>query len=170
VDRLRLASCALLVIVGLLGAAAPASAARPTRHTDTITFTSKSPAGQTCDFPLRDTITVTIAVMTLTNASGEAVLEVEHGTGTITHTNLATGYTLTEVGPLNSVRWLDSNTGSTMGIQWHLRDPSGKIVLTVAGRLTYSLDPFEILTITPRVERFLDFAETICPLLGGSPA
>jgi hypothetical protein len=169
VNRLRVASCALLVI-GLLSAGAPASAARPTRQTDTITFASKSPAGQTCNFPLRDTITLTIAVMTLTDASGDAVLEVEHGTGTITHTNLATGYTLTEVGPLNSVRSLDSNTGSTMGVQWHLRDPSGKIVLTVAGRLTYSLDPFEIITVTPRVERYLDYAQTICPLLGGSPA
>jgi hypothetical protein len=113
---------------------------------------------------------VTIAVVTLTDASGDAVLEVEHGTGTITHTNLATGYTLTEVGPLNSVRRPDLNTGSTMGIQWHLRDRNGKIVLTVAGRLTYSLDPFGVFSITPRVERYLDYAQTICPLLGGSPA
>ena len=169
-NRLRVASCALVVVVGLLGVGAPALAAQPTRETETFTFTSKSPAGQTCDFPLRDTITVTFTVLTLTDASGDAVLEVEHGTGTITHTNLATGYTLTEVGPLNSVRRPESNTGSTMGIQWHLRDPSGKIVLTVAGRLTYSLYPFDILTITPRVERYLDYAQTICPLLGGSPA
>jgi hypothetical protein len=74
------------------------------------------------------------------------------------------------MGPLNSVRWLDSETGSTMGIQWHLRDPDGKMVLTVAGRLSYTLEPFEILSITPRVEQYSDYAQTLCPLLGGSPA
>jgi hypothetical protein len=57
-----------------------------------------------------------------------------------------------------------------MGVQWHLRDPDGKLVLTVAGRVSYTLDPFDILSNTPRVERYLDYAETICPLLGGSPA
>jgi hypothetical protein len=159
----------LALFVAVLGAA-PASAAQATRQTDTISFAAKHPAGEICDFPLRDTVTLTITLLTLTDGSGDAVLEVEHGTGTITHTNLSTGYTLTEQAPLNSVRWLDSNTGSTMGVQWHLRDPDGKLVLTVAGRLSYTLDPFDILSITPRVERYLDYAETLCPLLGGSPA
>ncbi len=159
----------LALFVAVLGAA-PASGGQPTRQTDTISFAARHPAGEICDFPLRDTVTLTITVLTLSDSSGDAVLEVEHGTGTITHTNLSTGYTLTEKAPLNSVRWLDSNTGSTMGVQWHLRNPDGKIVLTVAGRLTYTFDPFDVLSITPRVERYLDYAETLCPLLGGSPA
>jgi hypothetical protein len=158
----------LALFVAVLGVA-PASAAQATRQTDTFSFAARHPAGEICDFPLRDTITLTITLLTLTDGSGDAVLEVEHGTGTITHTNLSTGYTLTETAPLNSVRWLESNTGSTMGVQWHLRDPDGKLVLTVAGRLTYTLDPFDILSITPRVARYSDYAGTICPLLGGSP-
>jgi hypothetical protein len=162
--------CLLLSLVAVLGAAAPASAVKPTRHTDTITFAGTAPAGTVCDFRLRDTVAITVTVLTLTDGSGDTVLEVEHGTGTITHTNLATGYRLTETAPLNSIRRPDSNTGSTMGIQWHLRDPDGKIVLTVAGRLTYTLDPFDILSITPRVDRYFDYAETICGLLGGAPA
>jgi hypothetical protein len=158
----------LALFVAVLGAA-PASGGQPTRQTDTFSFAARHPAGEVCDFALRDTVTLTIAVLTLTDTSGDAVLEFEHGTGTITHTNLSTGYTLTETAPLNSVRWLESNTGSTMGVQWHLRDPDGKLVLTVAGRLTYTLDPFDILSITPRVARYSDYAGTICPLLGGSP-
>jgi hypothetical protein len=157
------------LVIAVLGPASAASA-KPTRQTDTFSFAARHPAGEICDFALRDTVTLTITILTLTDSSGDAVLEVEHGTGTITHTNVSTGYTLTETAPLNSVRWLDSNTGSTMGVQWHLRDPDGKLVLTVAGRLKYTLDPFDILSITPRVERYLDYAETICPLLGGSPA
>lgn len=168
-NRLRVALSAILVSL-FVAAAEPASAAAPSKETDAISFSSRYPAGTVCDFPLRDTIDLTITVVTFTDASGDVVKEVEHGTGAITHTNLSTGYTLSEVAPLNSIRWLDSGTASTMGVQWHLRDPSGRNVLTVAGRVSYSLDPFEFISITPRVEQFIDYTETICPLLGGSPA
>jgi hypothetical protein len=157
------------LLVAVLGPPWAASA-HPVRETDTFSYVFTLAAGQVCDFPLRESATVTVSVLRLTDRSGDAIREVEHSTISIRHTNLATGYRLTESEPLNSVRWLDSNKGSTMGIQWHLRDPDGKVVLTVGGRFTYTLEPFDILSITPRVEQYQDGAQVLCTLLGGSPA
>jgi hypothetical protein len=109
-------------------------------------------------------------VLTFTDANGEETHDLNHSTGSFSHMNLDTGYTLTERLVLNGSEDFVSSTGSTVGIQWHLKDASGRSVLTVAGRLTYTLDPFEILTITPRVDEFFDFPNVICPLLGGEAA
>jgi hypothetical protein len=73
--------------------------------------------------------------------------------------------------PENSQNDFVNNVGQTVGLQWNLTDENGRKVLVVSGRLTYTLDPFEVLSITPQVEQyFFDYAGVICPLLGGAPA
>jgi hypothetical protein len=149
----------------------PASAfGKPERDSFSFPISDVHPAGEICDFTLKGAGAITFHVLTFVNRDGDVVSDMTHVVAVFTHSNLDTGAYLTERLVENSKNDFVDGTGSTVGIQWHLKDPSGHGVLTVSGRLTYTLDPFEILRITPRVEAYLDFPEVICPALGGSPA
>ena len=54
---------------------------------------------------------------------------------TITHANLDTGYTLTEVLSYNITFYEDSDR--TVGLVWHLRDADGKMQVVQAGQLIF---------------------------------
>jgi hypothetical protein len=85
-----------------------------------------------------------------------------------THTNLDTGYSLTEVDHFTAE--FDDGTAryKQVGIFWHLRDPSGKLVVVQAGQSIFDTNTGELLKVTPNNNP--DFAAVICPALGGSPA
>ena len=53
-----------------------------------------------------------------------------------------------------------------VGVFWHLRDASGKMVLVHAGQLRF--DETGLIKFTPNLNP--DFAAVICPALGGNPA
>jgi hypothetical protein len=168
--RRIIALCAVGATLAVLGITPAAAAGRPQKDSFSFSFEDVAPAGELCDFDYRGRGTITVTVLTFTDRNGEETRDLNHSTGSFTHTNLETGYTLTERLVLNGSDDFVTGTGSTVGIQWHLKDASGRSVLTVAGRLTYTLDPFEILTITPRVDEFFDFPNVICPMLGGEAA
>ena len=169
--RTRLIVATSLVAIAMIAfTAPPASALTPQKEHFAFSGSATAPAGTVCDFKYHVEFSISGFDVALLNDAGDVVRDQMHGVGTITHTNVDTGYTLTEVDVINSTTYESANFGRTVGIQWHLRNPDGKIVLTVAGLITYRLDPFEIISITPRVDQFFDLPEVICPLLGGSPA
>jgi hypothetical protein len=159
-----------LAVAVTVFAAPPASALTPQREHFSFSDSRTFPAGTLCDFKYHQDFSVSGSDVQFLNKEGDVVRDQMHLVATITHTNKDTGYFLTETDVENSTTYGPANFGRTVGIQWHLRNPDGKIVLTVAGRITYHLDPFQIISITPRVAKFFDFPEVICPLLGGSPA
>jgi hypothetical protein len=53
-----------------------------------------------------------------------------------------------------------------VGLFWHLRDASGKIVVVQAGQLRFDENGF--VSATPNINP--DFPAVICPALGGNPA
>jgi hypothetical protein len=172
--EVRRARLLLIAIVGGLVflQAAPAWAATPPDR-EPLSFTDSftSPAGTLCDFTLVDTVDIEGFVITYFNSEGEPIREFSYVAATVTHTNVDTGATLVERLPESSQTNFVENIGQTVGLQWNLVDENGKKVLVVAGRVQYTLEPFEVLSITPRVEQyFFDYAGVICPLLGGSPA
>ena len=167
--RLVVITCTAILAVLLM--APPSSAAgRPQRDSDSFSFVDRAPAGELCDFAYRGTGSILVTTIAFVDPDGEVVHDITHAVGTFTHTNVETGTTLTERLVLNARDDFVTGTGTTVGIQWHLKDAAGHGVLTVAGRLTYSLDPFEIQSITPRVDEFLEFPRVICAALGGSAA
>jgi hypothetical protein len=168
-SRFLVVTSFLAVAVNMF-AAQGASALTPQRVHFSFSDSHTFPAGTLCDFTYHQSFSVTGFDVLFLDDEGNVVRDQMHAVATITHTNKGTGYFLTETDVENSTTYGPANFGRTVGIQWHLRNPDGKIVLTVAGRLTYQLDPFQIISITPRVARFFDFPEVICPLLGGSPA
>jgi hypothetical protein len=161
----------VLGLLGVLQTVTPAAAAPPEKEPLSFLDSFTSPAGTLCDFTLVDSVDVEGFVTTYVNAAGEPIREFSHVVATVKHTNLDTGASLIERLPENSQNDFVDNVGQTVGLQWNLTDENGKKILVVSGRLSYTLDPFEVLTITPQVEQyFFDYAGVICPRLGGAPA
>ena len=86
----------------------------------------------------------------------------------ITHINLDTGYTLTEVDDIVFVFTAADAQLQQVGLFWHLRNPDGKIVVVQAGLITVDTDTGEVLKVTPNINP--DAAAVLCPALGGNPA
>ena len=116
-------------------------------------------AGAFCNFSYGEVATVTL------NAIISADTETDHIAFTDTHTNLDTGFSLTETGDFTV--FTTAGQTKTVGIFWHLRNADGQLVVVQAGQLVIS-PAGEIVKVTPDVNP--DNAAVICPALGGQPA
>ena len=155
VRRLLLALAFAALVIGAL--VPVASAAKPEHFTETFEDEFFLPAGETCDFDYLQSFTGRDIVSIF-----EDRVQVQEMI-TITHTNLDTGYTLTEFLSYNLTFYEDSDR--TVGILWHLRDEDGKMQVVQAGQLSFDENG---VTHTPGINP--NFAEVICPALGGDPA
>ena len=83
---------------------------------------------------------------------------------TVSHTNVDSNYTLTE----NDTVFLTFDVASEkdVGVFWHLRDSSGKLVVVQAGQVRF--DETGLIKFTPNLNP--DFADVVCHALGGNPA
>jgi hypothetical protein len=117
------------------------------------------PAGAFCDFTYGEAATVTLDAIIFANS------ETDHIAFTDTHTNLDTGFSLTETGDFTV--FTAAGQTKTVGIFWHLRNADGKLVVVQAGQLVISAAG-EIVKVTPDVNP--DSAAVICPAVGGQPA
>ena len=126
-------------------------------------------AGTLCDFNEQETFTIDVNDEVMYDNAGNNIRIVDHQTQYVTHTNLDTGYTLTEVDHFTNFYYPpDTQTFfRTSGIVWHLRDASGHIVAVHAGTATYNFITGES-TFTPNFPQ--DGAAVLCPALGGHPA
>jgi hypothetical protein len=161
------AAAAALVLLAMVGGTARADPAFHEKFTRSFDFVF--PAGTLCDFTYENLSTQTFIV----TAPPPNDVVVVHITAYNTHINVDTGYTLTEVDQYVSqfpTTPFGSPTLIQVGLFWHLRDASGKIVLVKAGEVTFDAATGEVVEFTPNSSFDKSFAETICPLLGGSPA
>jgi len=122
-------------------------------------------SGTQCNFTLDDTFTAEVVFLAPPN--GDTVTLV---TSNVTHTNLATGYSLSEVDHINTVAKSLSSTVMQVGIFWHLRDPSGHVVLVKARQAILDTATGNVISFTPNSGFDQTYAQIICPALGGSPA
>jgi hypothetical protein len=157
-------AAALCVAASLAGAA---FAAGPNHFKETFSDSFVSPAGERCDFDYRISFTVVISDFVFGDLDDPSKV-ISHIAAHVSHTNLETGYTLTEVD--NGVQILDfqKGVGMSVGIIWKLRTPEGKLVFVQVGRATYTFED-ELLTITPHLLPE-DAAPIVCGLLGGNAA
>ena len=156
---------AVLTVGTVLGVLTPATgspaawAGGPQHVKSTFPFANTQPAGAFCNFNYGEVATVSL------NAIIFADTETDHIAFTDTHTNLDTGFSLTETGDFTV--FTAAGQTKTVGIFWHLRNADGKLVLHQAGQLVIS-PAGEILKVTPDVNP--DNAAVICPALGGQSA
>lgn len=149
-------------VLGVLTLAAGNTAAwadGPQHIKTTFPFVNTQPAGAFCNFTYGEVATVTLDAIIF------AGTETDHIAFTDTHTNLDTGFSLTETGDFTV--FTAAGQTKTVGIFWHLRNADGQLVLHQAGQLVIS-PTGEILKVTPDVNP--DNAAVICPALGGQPA
>ena len=162
----RMLAVIVIGVVVAFAAATGAAGAGPALHQSfPISGDDVSPAGTVCDFNEEDSFTGTLTFTAAPN--GEFV---QQQSIYVTHTNLDTGYTLTEHDVTTTIVPASGSTGMVAGVFWHLRDPSGKIVLVGAGRLVFDLATGETISFTPNSSLARSAAEILCPALGGAVA
>ena len=151
--------------VVLLALAVGTARADPASHFKfSFSGVTTHPAGTFCDFNEQETFTVLLNGA-FVPVSGLNPVEV---TVHATHTNLDTGYSLTDTAHFQSLAVINSGQGLTAGIYYHLKDPSGKTVLVKAGNVTF--DQTGLTSFTPNSGADQTAAQIICPALGGSPS
>ena len=159
----RFALVAAGIMLGVLTLAAGSTAAwadSPQHVKSTFPFDPPPlPAGAFCNFTYGEAATVSLDAIIFAGS------ETDHIAFTDTHTNLDTGFSLTETGDFTV--FTAAGQAKTVGIFWHLRNAEGKLVVVQAGQLVISAAG-EILQVTPDVNP--DNAAVICPALGGQPA
>jgi hypothetical protein len=150
----------VLGVLAPVTASTTAWAAGPQHVKDTFSFEVTFPAGTFCDFDYHGAVT----------GSDNAVIfpdrTIDHVELQITHTNLGTGFALTETDHFTTFTAANGQT-KQVGLFFHLRNADGKIVLVQAGQLVLSATG-EVLKFTPNTNP--DEAAVICPALGGQPA
>jgi hypothetical protein len=162
--RLFAVAAAAFVAASMAGAA---NAARPHHFKGTFSDAFVGPAGERCDFDQQISFTLVFNDIVFGDLDDPSKL-ISHVTARVSHTNLETGYTLTEVDTTVQILDFEEGVGMTMGIIWKLRTPEGKLVFVQVGRVTYTLEG-EVLTITPHLLPE-DVAPIVCGLLGGNAA
>jgi hypothetical protein len=157
---------AVLAIGTVLGVLAPVAGSTaawadgPQHKKFTITFEPfTAQPGEICDFTYRNEGTAFVNAVIFPDGR-----EIDQVTFHITHTNLDTGFTLTE-NDYGSTQ-LTAGQEKDVGLFWHLRTADGKLVVVKAGQMVFSGDA--VVRFTPNTNP--DFAAVICPALGGSPA
>ena len=162
----RFTMVAVLAAGTVLGVLTPATGSTaawadgPQHVKSTFTFENPQPPGAFCDFNYGEVATVSLDQIIF------AGTETDHIAAIVIHTNLDTGFSLTEVDHFTVFTAADGQM-KTVGIFWHLRNAEGKLVVVQAGQLVIS-PTGEILKVTPDVNP--DNAAVICPALGGQPA
>jgi hypothetical protein len=165
VIRRTLAVIVIGVVVALAAATGATGAGQALHQSFPISGDDVFPAGTACDFNEEDSFTGTLTFTAAPNGTFVQQMSVD-----VTHTNLDTGYTLTEHDSTTTIIPASGSTVMVAGLFWHLRDPSGKIVLVKAGRGVFDLATGETISFTPNSSLDQSAADVICPALGGAPA
>ena len=153
-----------VTVLGVLAPAAGSTAAwadSPQHVKSAFTFENPQPPGAFCDFNYGEVATVSLDAIIFADGT-----ETDHIAALVIHTNLETGFSLTEVDHFTVFTAADGQS-KTVGVFWHLRNADGTLVVVQSGQLVISATG-EILKVTPDVNP--DSAAVVCPALGGQPA
>ena len=164
----HLASLAVTAVLAL-GLAPSALAGSPVHERSIIVGEAVYPAGEACDFTYHQTYVSKENFFLFGNPDAPDRV-VWQSRQLVTHTNMGTGYTLTETAAVVETFYPGTAVDKVTGVFWHLRDANGRLVAVHAGQqiIQWSGDvPVEV-KVTPKMDP--DFYGVICTALGGSPA
>ncbi|HEV8574995.1 MAG TPA: hypothetical protein VGR43_09840 [Dehalococcoidia bacterium] len=159
-----------LLVLALLAfglAAATARANGPTHFKESFSGTFSIPAGELCDFTYAEEFSGVDNVTIFGDPDNPDRVIIEENLY-VKHINVDTGDFVDEYDHLVFQFNAADATFKQIGLFWHLRDPSGKIVVVQAALAVFNTDTGELIKITPGLNP--DFGAVICPALGGSPA
>ena len=153
-----------VMAIALAGTLVGAANAKPTHFRDSFSDSFVVPAGERCDFDERISFTIRFNDVVFGDPEDPDHV-ISHVTAFVSHTNLETGYTLTEVDRTTERFDLVNGVGKITGIIWKLRTPEGKLVFTQMGQIVFSFEEGE-LKRTPHMQPE-DASTIVCSLLGG---
>jgi hypothetical protein len=156
-----------LAIALILLSVGTAAASKPTHVRVTTTGTFDAAAGTLCDFDYHQEFTVVENAIVFGDPA-DPTRVIDHLTEYVTHTNVATGYTLHEVDHVTATTDLVAGVQRQTGNFWHLRDASGHVVVVQSGQLVFDTATGLLLKRTPNIDP--SFAGVICAALGGAPS
>lgn len=165
----RLVVVAVLA-VATLGLAPSAIAASPTHDRSVFTEEYTYPAGTLCDFDYHQSVTVKQNFFIYGDPAAPTKI-VWQSVQDVTHTNLKTGYTLTETAAVAETFYPDTAIDKVVGIFWHLRDANGRLVVVHAGQMILDYTDFpsySVVKLTPLMDPSFD--RVLCTALGGNLA
>jgi len=151
----------------LMAAASTASATRPLHERSSFSASFDLAAGEFCDFAYHQDGTAYSNTLIWGDPENPTKVT-DHQTQYVTHTNLDTGATLTEVDHFTFFFNAQTARQKTVGLFWHLRNAEGKVVVVHAGQWVIDTNTGETVKITPNFNP--DFAAVLCPALGGHSA
>jgi hypothetical protein len=157
---------AMLITLGLFVfmAASTASATRPLHERSSFSASFDLPAGEFCDFAYHQEGTAYSNALIWGDLENPTKVT-DHQTQYVTHTNVDTGASLTEVDHITFFFNARTARQKTVGLFWHLRNSAGKIVVVHAGQWVIDTNTGETVKITPNFNP--DVAAVVCPALGG---
>jgi hypothetical protein len=120
-------------------------------------------AGEFCDFALDNVGTISDSAYIFPDGR-----EIHHLTFEIVHTNLDTGFTLTETDRVVATFTPADGQTKEVGLHISFRTADGKLVVVRAGLVVFDGEG-NVLRFTPQFTN-ADFAVDLCTALGGSPA
>jgi hypothetical protein len=167
-ESLTVLTAAVGALLGTLVLAAGAAATAPETESFEFSFSRDFAAGTICDFNYHEEATFTGWNEGFFDQDGDFVRETQHLTIAVTHVNSDTGYTLTEVDHESQTFVEATQQVKVVGTTWLLKDSTGRVVLAHAGQLIFDFNVEEVTKVTPNFGP--DFAEEMCPALGGNPA
>jgi hypothetical protein len=162
----------LVLLATLTLAASVVGVARadaPTQFQETFSETFVIPAGERCNFDYQISFTITFHDIVFGEDLENPERLISHSTVDVSHTNLDTGYTLTETDVGTFFLSAAKNEGKQVGIIWKLRTPEGKLVFVQVGQARFTPDEEEPIKITPHLLP-TDTGPIVCALLGGEAA
>lgn len=163
-----------LVIIAVLAVAslglAPAVIAGSPSHERTVeTAVFDFAAGEFCDFPYHQTSTMKQNLFIFGDPAAPTRI-VFQSQQRVTHTNVATGYTLTESAAISETFDPATAVDRIVGVMWHLRDADGKLVVVHAGQLIVDYSGEVPITVKATPHMDPSFEGVICTALWGKPA
>jgi hypothetical protein len=168
-ESLTVLAAAIGALAGTFVLAAGAAATAPIMEPVDYSYTQDFPVGTICDFNLHEEVTVTGWDEIFFDGDGNFVRVASHLTIAVTHLNSDTGYVLTEAGDHQISMFVEATQQvKVVGLNGLLKDSTGRVVLSGAGQLIFDFNLGEITKVTPHFGP--DFAEAVCPALGGNPA
>jgi hypothetical protein len=153
-----------------LGLTPTALAGAPYREHGTTTQSFVFPAGEVCDFEYAESWVAKENYFEFGDPATDGYI-LYKAQSRVVHTNLDTGYALTETTTIVEKFYPGTMVDKVVGVFWHLRDADGRLVMVHAGQwiIDYSGDLPVVVKITPNM---LDavWSEVICTALGGNSA
>jgi len=158
--RTILVASVVLLALGMLAPSASAEQVTHLKQSSSWTYTSRR--GETCKFAVKENFTEEVNLILFGDPDNPTRAQAEvHLDGT--HTNLKTGYSVTEDDVIVNLWMPGMDRWMYVGLQWNVRTLDGEPLYIRGGQIVLDVLTGEVVSVTPSLGPSV--SEVLCPLL-----